>query len=331
MSTEAPPTEVPASTVAEPAPPTTATSASANLVPAATATAAPAGKGVWPDLAEDHPLSQLLAKLPTLLTDAGHDEIYGVTLKPLPEASSAAKPDFHTLLILQKFLRANLNDVAKAEEQLLSTLKWRKEFDPAGAAAEAHKREKYDGLGLVTVLDTEDGGVGKQVVTWNIYGAVKDYELTFTPIPEFLRWRIGLMELSVSKLDLSNATTPIPDFDKGVDPYQGVQVHDYLGVSFLRMDPRAKAASKETIEILSANYPETLSRKLFVNVPLLMQWMFAAMRLIVSAQTTKKFGVLSYGKDVAAELPGVKKEAIPEEYGGSAGALATIGTELKLD
>ena len=82
------------------------------------------------------------------------------------------------------------------------------------------------------------------------------------------------------------------------------------------MDPRARAASKKTIELLSEYYPETLSRKFFVNVPLLMQWMFSAMNLFVkSAETKKKFVALSYGKDVAPEL----SEGVPEEYGGKAG------------
>jgi hypothetical protein len=36
----------------------------------------------------------------------------------------------------------------------------------------------------VTVSEGEDGD--KQVVTWNIYGAVKDYEKTFVPIEEYV-------------------------------------------------------------------------------------------------------------------------------------------------
>jgi phosphatidylinositol transfer protein SFH5 len=80
------------------------------------------------------------------------------------------------------------------------------------------------------------------------------------------------MELGVSKLELAKAKTPIPDYGKGPDPYQGIQVHDYQSVSFLRMDPRAKAASKAAIELLGAHYSETLRLKVFVNVPLIMQW-----------------------------------------------------------
>lgn len=46
------------------------------------------------------------------------------------------------------------------------------------------------------------------------------------------------MERSVHKLNIAQATEPIPDYGKGPDPYQGYQVHDYRQISFLRMDPR---------------------------------------------------------------------------------------------
>jgi hypothetical protein len=135
------------------------------------------------------------------------------------------------------------------------------------------------------------------------------------------------MEFGVSKLELTKATKAIPDYGAGPDPYQGIQVHDYQSVSFLRMDPRAKAASKKTIELLGAHYPETLSRKFFVNVPLIMQWMFGAMKLFVSKETTQKFAVLSYGSYVAVEL---SDKTVPKEYGGDGGTLSDIGQGLKV-
>jgi hypothetical protein len=136
------------------------------------------------------------------------------------------------------------------------------------------------------------------------------------------------MESGVSKLKLSEATEPIPDFGQGSDPYQGIQVHDYKNVSFLRMDPRAKAASKQTIQMLGDYYPETLSRKFFVNVPIFMQWMFAAMKLFVSAETTKKFEVFSDGVYVA---PALGEAVVPGEYGGKLESLAKSGEELELE
>lgn len=148
-----------------------------------------------------------------------------------------------------------------------------------------------------------------------------------TKFSRFIRWRVGLMELGISRLCLSSATRPIPNYGEGPDPYQGIQVHDHLNVSFLRMDPCAKAASKRTIELFQKYYPETLSRKFFVNVPVVMGWMFQAMRPFLAKETVKKFTVLSYGNQLANELG----MGVPEVYGGKGGALETVGETLKME
>jgi hypothetical protein len=64
------------------------------------------------------------------------------------------------------------------------------------------------------------------------------HSTVLTICSRFLRWRVGLMEKSVQKLNLKYAIKPIPNFGEGPDPYQGFQIHDYLQVSFLRQDPR---------------------------------------------------------------------------------------------
>ena len=135
------------------------------------------------------------------------------------------------------------------------------------------------------------------------------------------------MELGIEKLSLDKATQPIPNFGEGPDPYQGIQIHDYLNVSFLRMDPDAKAASKRTIETFQKYYPETLSRKFFVNVPVVMGWLFSAMKLFVAKETVKKFTVLSYGEQLANELG----PEVPVVYGGKGESLETVGETLKLE
>lgn len=134
----------------------------------------------------------------------------------------------------------------------------------------------------------------------------------------FIEWRAALMELSVRELDLASATEPIPV--DGIDPYRMVQVHDYLNTSFLRMDPAIKAASKETIQTFSMAYPELLKEKFFVNVPLLMGWVFAAMKLFLAPETVKKFHPLAYGSSLAGELKGWGSE-LPEAYGGKGKAV----------
>jgi len=62
-------------------------------------------------------------------------------------------------------------------------------------------------------------------------------------------------------------------------------------------------------------YPELLKEKFFVNVPLIMGWVFAAMKLFLSPDTIRKFHPLSYGSNLAGELPGWGDE-LPKVYGG---------------
>ncbi|KAL2062655.1 hypothetical protein VTL71DRAFT_5727 [Oculimacula yallundae] len=251
------------------------------------------------------PQEQLLAELPTIVKEAAHNEIWGVTLQ-----DGSHVP---TTIVLEKFLRANTKDVAKAKAQLIEALKWRKKMDPAKLLDEVKfDKSKFGDLGFVTVYPKTEGH-GKEIVTWNIYGAVKDNKATFGNVEEFIKWRAALMELSVRELDLASATEPIPV--DGIDPYRMVQVHDYLNTSFLRMDPAIKAASKETIQTFSMAYPELLKEKFFVNVPLLMGWVFAAMKLFLAAETVKKFHPLAYGSSLAGELKGWGTE-LPVAYGG---------------
>ncbi|KAL1609848.1 Non-classical phosphatidylinositol transfer protein (PITP) [Paraconiothyrium brasiliense] len=273
----------------------------------------------WPETSAEHPLTKLFSQIELLTEEAAHDEVYGITLSPNNE--------FHTKLILQKYLRANQNDLDKAKQQLLDTLKWRKHFDPVKAAGETFEKSRFDGLGWILPVEGVPESPNKRdIVTFNIYGAVKDNKKTFGDIDVFLRWRVGLMERSVQHLNLSLATQPIPDFGAGPDPYQGIQVHDYLQVSFIRQDPLVKAATKKTIEVLGRYYPETLSRKFFVNVPLVMGWVYQAAKMIVSKETAKKFTVLSYGSALAGELG----KDVPKEYGGEKGALGEVGEPMKL-
>jgi len=126
----------------------------------------------WPDVAEDHPLSKFQAQLPSIVSEAGYSEVYGITLEP--------PSSFHSKLIMQKFLRASANDLAKAKEQLLATLKWRKEFQPLKTKEGVYTQKRFDGLGFVTILEgVPESPNNKDVATFNIYGAVKDPKATF--------------------------------------------------------------------------------------------------------------------------------------------------------
>jgi len=252
----------------------------------------------WPELKDDHRIIKLHQKLPEILTASeGYNSIWGLTLiappaaEPIttaPPAADAApstteagvaaetapvasadkkpvpQPTFGTALILQKFLRANSNDVSKAFSQLKDTMVWRKGFFSAdGESSKGWSDSKFKDIGYVNTIKLNGE---EKVVCWNIYGATKDIKATFGGLDEFIRWRVALMEESLLRLKLAEATKPIPDFGEGDDPYMSLQVHDYMNVSFLRLPSEVKTASKKTIEMFARYYPETLERKFFVYV-----------------------------------------------------------------
>jgi len=167
---EAKPTEVTPEATA-PAPEAAPVAASSDAKPEPS-TVTPTQGPIWPETAPDHPLTKFYDAFEALTTEAQHNEVYGIEL-------SKSKP-FHTKLILQKFLRANQNDLDKAKSQLLDTLKWRKEFDPIKAAGETFPKNKFDGLGYVLEVEgVPESPNKKDIVTFNIYGAVKDNKATF--------------------------------------------------------------------------------------------------------------------------------------------------------
>ncbi|KAK2006988.1 CRAL/TRIO domain-containing protein [Colletotrichum eremochloae] len=264
------------------------------------------------------PLTSLFEKLPGILSEAKHDEMWGVQL-----SDSTHVP---TTVVLQKFLRANDGDVSKAADQLQKALVWRRDTNPGKLLDDvSFDKKKFGELGYVT---THKDARGKEmIITWNIYGAVKDKKATFGNVDEFIKWRAALMELSVRKLGLDKVQAPIPD--GGEDPYQMIQVHDYLNVSFLRMDPAVKAASSETIRIFAMAYPELLVHKYFVNIPALMGWVFKAMKVFLAPKTIAKFHPLGYGNELAAELPAYK-DSLAKEYGGNGESIKVTGQTVKL-
>ncbi|KAJ5795003.1 hypothetical protein N7457_001602 [Penicillium paradoxum] len=261
-------------------------------------------------LSQNPALGELFDRLPTIIGDTGHNEMWGITLKD--------SDDIPTVNVLIKFLRANEGNAKAAESQLTKALQWRKDVNPLGLVESAkYSAAKYGGLGYLTTYE-ENGR--PLVFTWNIYGAVKDITATFSNTDEFVQWRAVLMELAVQDLKMKDATEVIP-YD-GEDPYQMIQVHDYMNVKFFRMDPAVRAATKKVIEVFATAYPELLREKFFVNVPAIMGWMFTAMKFILSRNTTRKFHPITNGVNLAREFSPSIAEEIPNVYGGK-------GPELK--
>ncbi|KAL7916340.1 CRAL-TRIO domain-containing protein [Trichoderma velutinum] len=264
------------------------------------------------------PLAKFTARLADIIKESAHSEMWGVELSS--DASHAP-----TQVILQKFLTANNGDLDSAEKQLAAALAWREKWQPTKLVSEAFNKDKFGGLGFVTNHKDEAGN--NTVITWNIYGSVKDNKATFGDVTEFIKWRAALMELGVQQLHLNDITEPLPE--DGTDKHQMLQVHDYRSVSFFRMDPAVKAASKETISVFSMAYPELLAHKYFVNVPAIMGWMFGAMKLFLAPATLRKFHPMTSGTTLSTELKSIAP-SLPQEYGGS-GSPVQEGLTVTLD
>ena len=140
------------------------------------------------------------------------------------------------------------------------------------------------------------------------------------------------MELALQELNLAAATKPIT---ADYDPYKIYQVHDYKSISFFRQSPQVKSASTETIKVFGANYPELLKEKFFVNVPAIMGFMYAFMKLFVAAKTIKKFHPMSNSTGMVNEFGDSKVkglgEMLPKDYGGKGEDLGSTGKEPHLE
>lgn len=115
-------------------------------------------------------LSQFFDRLSEILKTAEHNEMWGVTL----QQDSSHAP---TINVLIKFLRANEGDVKLAETQLTDALKWRKSMNPVELAEGSFSSSKFAGMGYLTNYADSNGK--ETVITWNIYGGVKDLGNTF--------------------------------------------------------------------------------------------------------------------------------------------------------
>lgn len=128
-----------------------------------------------PALTPETPLAKFTARLADIIKESAHSEMWGVELSS--DASHAP-----TQVILQKFLRANNGDLAAAEKQFAAALAWREKWQPTKLVAEAFNKDKFGGLGFVTNHKDEAGN--NTVITWNIYGSVKDNKATFGDVTE---------------------------------------------------------------------------------------------------------------------------------------------------
>lgn len=122
------------------------------------------------------PFTNFAKKLPDVLKEVGHDEMWGVTL--------VDETHIPTAVVIQKFLNANEGDVTKAIEQFTGALKFRKEKKPLELLQKTFNASKFGQLGAVTTYQVKDSAI-PEVFTWNFYGNVKDrMDEVFVPLEE---------------------------------------------------------------------------------------------------------------------------------------------------
>ncbi|KAI5963751.1 SFH5 [Candida pseudojiufengensis] len=257
-------------------------------------------------------LKSLIDSIPEILQkldNPEYDEIFGyrINTNEKPHVDYSIRNE-----ILLKFLIADKYDLTLTKERIINCLNWRNEFQPLNAAFEEKFDIELNELGLITDFKTTTKS-NLKIITWNLYGNVRNPKRIFEkfgdnnnrnlPGSQFLRWRIGLMEKSLQLIEFTDPTNN-----------KIGQIHDYNNVSMFKIDPNMKKSTKEIIEIFSSNYPELLSTKFFINVPLIMGWVFTFFKTIrvINEDTLKKFQVLNNG-DLTSYLP---KSDLPKSYGG---------------
>ncbi|KAG6387504.1 hypothetical protein SASPL_152696 [Salvia splendens] len=223
--------------------------------------------------------------------------LWGVPLLP-------SKGDKTTDVLLLKFLRAKDFRAGEAFEMLRSCLEWRKKNKIDEIMHEDFGSE-YDSVSYMKGLDRQG-----HPVCYNVYGVFADEEIynrTFGNEggrDRFLRWRLQLLEKEILKLDFSPG---------GISTLLQVNdLKDMPGPS--RRDLRH--ATRDAVAVLQDNYPEFVSRNIFVNVPF---WYYAFNAVLSPflTQTTKNKFVFSRPSRVTETLVKyIAAEEIPIAYGG---------------
>lgn len=225
--------------------------------------------------------------------------LWGVPLLP-------SKGDERTDVILLKFLRARDFNVSQAFEQLKKTIIWRKTFK-ADKLLEEDFGTDFDEVAFVSGKD-KDG----HPICYNVYSPFENKDLyskafgDSTKQANFIRWRIQVLEKSITLLNLS------PE-----GPSALVQITDLKNFPGLRKK-EVRSAYKQAVNILQDNYPELVVSQVFINVP----WYFGAWYsffnsfVFVSARTKSKFILYTPGRTTEGLLKLIPAEQIPIAYGG---------------
>ncbi|CAN6808728.1 unnamed protein product [Brassica oleracea] len=239
-----------------------------------------------------HELRHLLQESTTI--DSSKSFIWGVPLLK----------DDRSDVVLLKFLRARDFKPQEAYSMLTKTLQWRMEIN----IEELLDENLGDDLDKVVFMQGQDRE--NHPVCYNVYGEFQDkdlYQKTFSDEEKrdrFLRWRIQFLEKSIRKLDF------VADGVSTICQVNDLKNSPGPGKTELRV------ATKQALHLLQDNYPEFISKQIFINVP---WWYLAFFRIISPFMTQRSKSKLVFsGPSRSAEtlFKYISPEHVPVQYGG---------------
>ncbi|KAL7274586.1 hypothetical protein RUND412_002509 [Rhizina undulata] len=273
----------------------------------------------WPPIPEGHPLRLFASFMEQVLDETLYTKIWGIELKapqdnPNVEEREDGLPPFHTLLVMQKFLRAYSGDFNMACWKLRDTLLWMKELQHffSSQGPQGHLTPTPGYVTKIQVKSEEDREYQEKIVVFNLHAEQYVRKEKYFSVRRFVPWKIALMEQAVSQLSLATATIPIPDYDlytTTVDPYTLIEICDF-GHHVLPQSYNQIARSTIIADnLLRTAYPGFVERIYAVNVwrmhiPLLPKYS--------NVCTGGYVRFLGEGSNVASVLG----ENVPENYGG---------------
>ncbi|KAF1897435.1 hypothetical protein Lal_00035140 [Lupinus albus] len=243
------------------------------------------------------PQKNSLQQLKNLLTA---DPKYEVSIWGVPLLK-----DDRTDIILLKFLRARDFKVKDALTMITNTLTWRKDFD-IDALIDEDLGDEFDKVVFMHGYDREG-----HPVCYNVYGEFQNNELYHKAFSnqertnKFLRWRIQFLERSIRNhlhftQDGINTILQVNDFHNSPGPAKR----------------QLRIATKQALQLLQDNYPEFVSKQVFINVP----WWYLAFYTMISPfmthRTKSKFVFAGPSKSPDTLFKYISPEQVPVQYGG---------------
>ncbi|PLN80093.1 hypothetical protein BDW42DRAFT_186293 [Aspergillus taichungensis] len=263
-------------------------------------------------------VGRLAQRLPDIVRTANHPEVWGVNLIDGYHAP--------TVNILIKFLHANDGDVDKAEKHLTTVLQWRRMLNPLHLANALHNHYKFSGLGYLSDYICIDGK--RVIMTWILYGEARDINATLSNSNQFFEWFVALMELATHQLRI-HQSSDVMDYN-GPDPYKMLQVQDYRKLGSLRTYFGIRPFARWTVNTIALVYPEMLTERYFVNIPVTRGCNFRFFKVFRGKDTSRPFYPISDGANLASKLPNSLQLQIPQIYGGKGQPLQGHAREVGL-